>query len=184
MDQDSIPRRKFNSIHILKKALRETNSLLIIHPDAIWIASFEWNNPMTINQDKNLPSQLSIEIPKDLLDFWTEISDGCLLYYDQKYGQWGYKIYSSSEIEDQQLRWKDLFTDQWYPNFLAIGEITDVDHPIIVMYKDDFKRNLDYFLVEGNPLDPIKYWPRMANSIYEWMDRLITAQGAKYWDWC
>lgn len=183
MDQNNLTQSKFKSVLLLKKALKETSALQIIHPDAIWVASFEWNNPFDIDQEEKIKNQLWMEVPKDLLEFWAEISNGCFLYHDQKYGQWGYKIYSSSEIKNQQYRWKELFRDKWTTKLLAIGELFDDVHPIIVRYIDAIQPNAEYLLVEGNPLDPIEYWPRMANSLSEWMDRLITAQGAKFWDW-
>lgn len=183
MDQKINAFNKYQSLDILKKALSETNTLRIIHPDAIWIASFEWYNPLGTTQAEIIRSQFSLKIPNDLIEFWAEISNGCLLYYDLKYGQWGYKIYNALELQNKQLRWMNLFSDQWNSKLLAIGEIIDEDHPIIVREETDRTQTEEYILVEGNPLDPIEYWPIMASTIQEWIDRLITTQGAKYWDW-
>lgn len=183
MDQNSINKTLFPSVFSLKKVLGDKNSLQIIHPDAIWTASFEWNNPIEKNQENIAENLFESVLPRDLFEFWKQISDGAVLYYDQRYGQWGYRIYSSSEISNQQLHWKKLFDNQWKPNFIAIGEIIDDAHPIIAIFNEISKANMDYSLYEGNPLDPIEYWVKIASSFHEWVDRLITAQGAKFWDW-
>jgi hypothetical protein len=183
MDQDKSNKNLFSSVLYLKSVLGNKNTLQIIHPDAVWMALFTWNNPI----DKSIAIQtkelIEKEIPEDLIEFWTHISDGATLYYDQKYGQWGYKIYSSSEILNQQIRWGKLFRDSWRASYLVIGEIIDEDHPIFSNINEISKDNLSYSMFEGNSLDPIDYWVKMAPSFHEWVDHLITAQGAKFWDW-
>ncbi len=183
MSQNNSNNTVFTSILTLKKALGDKNILQIVHPDSIWIASFSWNDPISQHQIDKINETIEIKIPKELILFWRQISDGALLYYDQKYGQWGYKIYSSKEIVDQHLRWKHLFRNRWPPNLTAIGETIDDAHPLIALFKRTDRSVMDYALYEGNPLDPIDYWVKMAPSFSEWLEHLITAQGAKYWDW-
>jgi len=183
MGQNNFNHAVFTSILSLKKVLGDRNTLQIVHPDSIWIASFSWGEPISQSQMDLVDGRIEIQIPKDLILFWSQISDGALLYYDQKYGQWGYKIYGSKEILDQQSRWKNLFRDRWSPNLTAIGETIDDTHPLIAIFGHNDHEEMDYALFEGNPLDPIDYWKKMAASFSEWIDRLITAQGAKYWDW-
>lgn len=180
MNQDE--KTLFESINSLQKGLGGNNTLQVIHPGAIWAASFTWNAPNEYIVE-NLEELKVKDLPKDLIEFWSHISDGAILYFDQKYGQWGYRIYSSLELVDQQEQWKHLFGDVWGSNFVAIGEVIDDVHPIIAKTDELSMDNLGCSLYEGNPLDPIKYWARMASSFHEWLDRLITAQGAKYWDW-
>jgi hypothetical protein len=172
----------FESVTSLKEGLDGSNTLKIIHPGAFWATSFAWNAPN--NQVVENLAKLNIKnLPKDLIGFWSSISDGAILYLDQKYGQWGYRIYSSTEIMDQQQQWKQLFVDNWESNFMAIGEIIDEAHPVVAVTNEYFKDAISCSLYEGNPLDPIRNWTKIASSFHEWLDRLITAQGAKYWDW-
>lgn len=183
MDQNNSDHTGFTSILSLRKALGDKNTLQIVHPDSIWIASFSWSAPISQSQIDIVDESIEIKIPKDLILFWRQFSDGALLYYDQKCGQWGFKIYGSTEIVDQQFRWKNMFRDQWPPNLTAIGESIDDAHPLIAIFKSTDHGGMDYTLYEGNPLNPMDYWVRIATSFSEWIDRLITAQGAKYWDW-
>ena len=40
----------------------------------------------------------NIRLPKDYVDFLEQISDGVILYYDVKYGQWGYELYGTRKF--------------------------------------------------------------------------------------
>lgn len=184
MHKNNINETVFASVISLRKALGDNSNLQIIHPGSIWTAAFIWNNPIDNDQKKVAEIQNQFAIPEDLIMFWTQIADGATLYYDQKYGQWGYKIYSSSEFQNQQLKWKQLMGENWDSNLTAIGEIIDNVHPIIARFNDKSSEYRSYTLFEGNPLDPNDFWIIMALSFHEWVDRLITAQGAKFWDWC
>jgi hypothetical protein len=183
MDQDKITESLFGSILTLKAAIGEKNVLQIIHPGKIWTASFKWNTPTTNQSIDKVESRLELHLPGELVTLLTKISDGAVLYYDENYGQWGYKIYSSLEIVTSQMRWKRLFRDLWLKTFIAIGEIMDESHPIIIDYMNLSLDKLSCPLFEGNALDPINYWPKMSSNLHDWLDHLITAQGAKFWDW-
>jgi hypothetical protein len=183
MDQDKITGSLFGSILTLKKAIGENNVLQIIHPGKIWMASFQWNSPATKQSVTEIEDQLSLHLPDEFAIFLTNISDGAVLYYDLNYGQWGYKIYSSLEIVTSQMRWRRLFRESWIKDFVAIGEIIDESHPIILNHKNLSSDKLSAPLLEGNALDPVDYWPKMSSTLHAWFDHLITAQGAKFWDW-
>jgi len=183
-DQDNANETLFSAITSLKKVLGDNDTLQIIHPDSIWTAAFVWNDPIDKDQMNMTEIINQFAIPEDLIKFWMQIANGATLYYDRKYGQWGYKIYSSTELQNQQLRWKQLVGENWSSNIIAIGEIIDDVHPIIAMFNNESNEYRSYVLYEGNPLDPIGFWVKMAGSFHEWVDCLITAQGAKFWDWC
>jgi hypothetical protein len=183
MDQNKQSISIFTSVLALRKVIGDSDVLQIIHPGAVWNASFVWNPPIALSVVKSLELLLEKDLPQDYVIFLTQISDGALLYYDSKYGQWGYRIYCTQEINERQARWKDVFADSWMQSFLAIGKIVDEDHPIIVDNEVRSQDGLGNQLIEGNPLDPLEYWLRMSSSFHEWLDHLITAQGAKFWDW-
>jgi hypothetical protein len=183
MDQSKLDESLFESILTLRAAIGEKNVLQIVHPGKIWSASFRWNDPTTIQSIREIEAQLGTHLPIEIVIFLTKISDGALLYFDLSYGQWGYKIYNSKEIIISQKRWIQLFKESWLEEFVAIGEIVDESHPIIVNPKN-LSRNKQFCpLLEGNALDPVGYWSIMSANFHEWIERLITAQGAKYWDW-
>jgi hypothetical protein len=168
MDPDEQSKSLFESLHSLRNVLADKNVIQIIHPGAVWNASFTWHPPASQETVSNIEAALGKKLPKDFALFLVNVSDGVVLYYDIKYGQWGYRIFGSSEIIEKQAEWEKFLGDLWVESFTAIGEIIDENHPIIFNSKVISPDKLSQQLIEGNPLDP---------------DHLITAQGAKFWDW-
>jgi hypothetical protein len=181
MDQNN--KNRFSSIANLRNILGPGNELQVIYPDILMECVFQWSAVSDEKVIEGIESRLSSALPEDYSSFLQEISNGALLYYDKKYGQWGYRLYSDAELLDKQARWKDLFDEKWRDDFVAIGEIIEEQHPIIAVREAGKTKPTGLPLYEANPLDPIVYWKKMGDSFTDWIDHLITAQGAKFWDW-
>jgi hypothetical protein len=169
----------FEAIKLLKKRTMSNNQIEIVYGNYIWTAKFEWNQP-NINIDS---VSFDKPLPQDYVHFVEEIANGCILFYDAAYGQWGYKIYSLTELKSKQEIWKKSLGNKWQNSFLAFAELFGEAHPLI------FDLNLlsgdsnSCAILEANPIDPIDDWYKVSRSFHEWLDHLITAQGAKYWEW-
>jgi len=174
----------FPSLLTLREILQKNNNQFeVIHPDKVWTASFSWVEPASLDRVRKLEKELGFPIPHDYVVFLTEISNGATLYSDAKFGQWGYKIYGVNEILDAQIKWKDVFEEYWSSNFLAIGKIIGETHALIQVINKTAKDHDGCELRDGNPLDPPEDWEKISRSFREWLENLITAQGAKYWLW-
>ena len=182
---DPIEREKslFEALFTLRKALGDNKALMVIHPGEIWEASFAWRPPAQSEAVRDIEAKLDKKLPEDLFIFITKISDGATLFYDTQYGQWGYQIYSCDELQEREAHWKSMFEEDWMPYFIAIGESIDDLHPIIANMEKTTPNKMSYQLIEGDALDPIEYWKKVSPSFNEWLGHLITAQGAKFWDW-
>lgn len=177
-------RNNFPSVAVLREILLENNNQLkILHPQKSWVASFTWAEPVSLASVRMIEKQMGRQFPEDYINFLVAVSNGATLYYDAHYGQWGYKIYGIDNITESQTRWESIFQEEWMPNFLAVGEIIDESHPLIMNLKKPTKDKQSCEILDGNPLDSPSDWYKMSRSFHEWLENLITAQGAKYWLW-
>jgi hypothetical protein len=174
----------FSSVSTLRKFLIENNNeLRVVHPHKIWVASFAWEQPALLEEVSELEKVLKLYFPEDFKTFLTSVANGAMLYRDARYGQWGYKIYGTNEINQNLERWATIFEQDWAQYFLAIGEIVDESRPIIMNLAKPMENSLGCEILDANPLDPPSNWDKMSRSFHEWIENLITAQGAKYWLW-
>ncbi len=105
------------------------------------------------------------------------------MYYDEKYGQWGFQIYSIEEIHAKQDVWKKHLGIDLKGNYVAFAEMRGESHVLLFDLNQPSSDKESFAVVEGNPLDDIEDWPRISRSFNEWLDHLITSQGDKYWEW-
>jgi hypothetical protein len=167
----------FESIKLLQKNIEPQNMLKVMHGSHIWTAKFEWS----LSCGKCMSNKLTL--PDDYSLFLQDISNGCLLYYDLIYGQWGFRLYSDEELNEKQQIWKDRFGSDWQANLIAFGELCGEGHVLLFDTAQATKEKTSCAILEGNPIDTITDWPKVSRSFHEWVDHLITAQGDKYWEW-
>src|SRR5574340_1559002 len=97
----------FESVNVLRELCKPNDMLKVYHGGHEWIAKFEWKLPFT-EGPTNDREIYSVPLPEDYRQFLTFISDGCLLYYDTMYGQWGYKIDSLLDLPMKRGVCKEL----------------------------------------------------------------------------
>src|SRR5258708_4153726 len=66
-------------------------------------------------------AQLGLSLPVMYERFLLQY-DGALLYRDETFGQWGFRLYSTAELVDANSRWKQRYGSAWAPSYVAIVE--------------------------------------------------------------
>jgi hypothetical protein len=171
----------FKQIINLRSRLSDLNELDVVHDSHLWRARFEWSYPASEEKIKTLTLQIPSNLPADFIIFLSKIANGAVLYYDKVYGQWGYKIYGTEDIVEKQEYWhKCIPIDQW-SQFIVFAELYG-EATIMVFDLDRPSRDKNSFAVlEASAYDPVDEWRIASKSYHEWLDRLVTAQGDKYW---
>jgi hypothetical protein len=152
---------------------------LTIYEYRPWVAKFEWFLPF--NDRKEV--ETSVKLPDDYYFFITQISNGAILFYDIEYGQWGFKIYSIEELDERQQFWQLGFPNNMWGNRLIAFAESYGDANVLAFDLDHPTRNGENFAILEGCIDPFEKWPIVSRSFHEWLDHLVTAQGAKYWNW-
>lgn len=120
-----------------------------------------------------------LDVGRDLQDFW-RISMGADLFKDEKYGQWGLKILSPSEVivaSDTERR-------------ESPGDLNESDFVIGEFYGDSDLLIIDSHRAEQGeypvlvklPIDARNEWPLVAESFSDFLERYVASQGDKYWE--
>lgn len=170
----------FESILALRKKIPPERLLEVTHGEYTWTARFEWQPPLNVSPQSEV---LGKPLPRDFLAFINEIANGCTLYYDAVYGQWGYKIYRVEELASKQELWKLSLGEKWRDQFVAFAELYGEANVLLFDLSLPTADSSSYAIREGNPNDITDDWPTVSRSFHEWLDHLTTAQGAKYWEW-
>lgn len=173
----------FKCVSVLQNTMLDDNKLKVIHSHRVWTTSFVWVDPVSIKLVLDVERQLGMNFSKDFVAFLTTVSNGAILYRDIDDAMTGYEIFSTNTIIEKQERWRRSLKDLWLPQFIAIGEIISENRPIIMDTKSPTKDGQSYNLLEGSVYDPVSNWEKLSQSFHEWINQLITAQGAQYWLW-
>jgi hypothetical protein len=172
----------FNALLALQKQLVE-NQLMVVQSDNSWMASFEWFTPASRGQINEIEKQLSLSLPQDYRKFLNEISNGAVLFYDKKYGQWGVRLFGTTELVEKQAKWKKSLPVTWASNLFAYGELFGEANALVFDLKRPTKDSMSYMVLETNAHDKFDDWVSMSRSFHEWLEHLVIAQGHKYWLW-
>ena len=109
-----------------------------------------------------------------LFDFWS-VYDGADLFKDSQYGQWGVRIFTPNEaIEITNKQKKErvqefLSSDFIFGCFLGDSDLLMID------------KNSGVISVVL-PIDKRSEWYKVADSFGEFLDKLLSSQGDKYWE--
>lgn len=165
----------------LKQRLDKDHRLQVVGRHGYeWIAGIEWNKPVPREQIERLKRDLDICVPRAYVSF-LEMNNGCILFKDVEFGQWGYYLYSAEELVSKRTMWAEIY-NEWPKNYLVFGECLG-DSDLLVM---------DVELPSADNTDcavlcfPSAYFRErkvMSEAFQQWLDYLIIAQGAKFWDW-
>ncbi|MBC9914966.1 hypothetical protein [Chitinophaga varians] len=109
----------------------------------------------------------------ELLQFW-KISAQADLFKDETYGQWGVVIYSPAATLAETARQRAIRSQDILADDLVFG---------------GFYGDTELLMADGRgaiyvclPLYARADWPRVADSLQDFLLRLYHAQGAKYWE--
>ena len=175
--------KMFDEIFLLRQRLAVDNKLEVVHDGHLWTATFKWVPPATVESIAEIQKQLGRSLPKDYVDFLSYISNGAVLFYDPQYGQWGFKIYGAPEILEKQDMWESTLKGKWRPHLIAFAENFGDEYVMAFDLQRPTKDSVSCAVIQGGPYDPVDKWPVASRSFHKWLDHLVTAQGAKYWEW-
>ncbi len=175
--------KMFAGISLLRQRLSADGQCEVAHSGRLWVASFEWFPLATTETIVETQRQLGKSLPKDYVAFVSHITNGAVMFYDVQYGQWGFKIYSTGELLEKQHLWQHSLEGKWKPHFVAFAESYGDEHVLAFDLKRPTSNGISCAVIQGSPYDPVEYWPVASASFNEWLDHLVTAQGAKYWEW-
>jgi hypothetical protein len=173
----------FKQIINLRERLSGLDELDVLHAHYMWRARFEWSTPASEEDIKIMTQQITGTLPVDFTLFLSEITNGALLYYDKKYGQWGYKIYGTKEIIEKQEYWQRSIPDDQWSRFIAFGELCGDPNAIVFDLERPTKDGNSFAVLEATAYDSVDDWIIASRSYHEWLDHLVTAQGDRYWLW-
>jgi len=168
--------------HLIER-ISPGNQLEVVHSGYAWKASFHWAEQASQEQVQIVSERLGNHLPRDYIEFLTQISNGATIFYDVQYGQWGFRIYGTEELIEKQVHWQNSFPGNWKARFIAFCELYGEANAMIFDLKRPTIQNDSFAVVETDAIDPVKNWPTASRSFNEWLDHLITAQGDKYWLW-
>lgn len=114
-----------------------------------------------------------------LREFWMNTSSA-ELFKDQKYGQWGVEILSPSNAKAETQIQLDARPADFFDSDLVIGRFFG-DAELLIMDTAQLTENGGAILV-ALPLYPRTDWPKVADSFPQFLERLLIAEGDKYWE--
>ena len=150
-----------------------------------WKAHFTFGDPATVEAveevKKQLKEQFYLPLPPAYEQFLLHYN-GALLYYDDIYGQWGFRLYGTSELISKNTLWRSLY-DGWSPDYLVFAECLGDSDLLLLDTKQRSNLTGESYVLDGDTGYPVKTWRVIARSFGDWLDRLVVVQGAKYWRW-
>ncbi len=122
---------------------------------------------------------LPVRVSRDLRDFW-RVAQRAELFKDQQYGQWGIEVLSPADaVVETERQLRNRASDFNRSDLVVARFIGDSD--LLVLRCEE--RNADYGSIRvALPIDPRADWPNAASSFEQFLERLIKAQGDKYWE--
>jgi hypothetical protein len=177
-----VPNR-FAGLAALRRRLDASGSFPVSHEQGYaWMAKFAWRAGATEDRLNTLQSQSVVELPRSYSDFLRE-SDGAVLFFDEQYSQWGYRLYGTDDIAEKQRYWSRIFAWDWSPTFLVFGESLGDADIMLFDTRHPTRDGMDAAVLDGESGRTPSQWRWMAPGFVVWLERLIVAQGAKYWRW-
>lgn len=177
-----LKKEKFmKSIETLKERLTDNNTLFVQNEGGFTgEMGFEWREPATDLEIKDFETQHNIILPAEFKNF-LKISNGAILFKDIQYGQWGCQIYGLDEIigiSNQVKSWGYELRPEWLVFATWLG-----DCDILVFDLNKSKIGKNDCIIDGEQGERVEDWINIKGNFEKWIDRLIVAQGAKYWRW-
>ena len=172
-----------SALDALRTTLNDASTREVINENGhIWRAGFTFGKPATEEEIADVKMLLSLPLPASYEQFLRRFN-GALLYKDKEYGQWGFHLYGTADLVRENERWRHFYDGKLPEKYLATAKsLGDVDL-LLLDTAQQVKDGTDCPVIDGNADDPPARWKQAARSFSDWLDRLVVAQGAKYWRW-
>jgi len=167
----------------LQGKLDETSHLEAIQEGGyLWQAHFTFHTPAAVEAIEEVKRQLRLPLPIAYEQFLLHY-DGALLYHDDMYGQWGFRLYSAQELLTSGIRRTKPYGNDWPLSYLVFAESLGDADLLVLDTAQPVKEGKDCKVIDGDSGYLPHLWKAAARSFGNWLDRLVVAQGAKYWRW-
>lgn len=170
-----------SALDALRALLGPNDHAQVIHPGGhLWDAYFTFGNPATEEEISKVEAALAISLPEAYKRFLSRFN-GCVLYQDRVYDQWGVRVYGTRELNSENSRWRAMHGDEWLSSYVAVADtVGDLD--VLVLDTGHQSRGgVDCFVLDGNASERPGKWDVASIGFGPWLDHLVCAQGAKYW---
>lgn len=172
--------RGVNAMKLLQSMIDETSHLDVLGEKANrWKAHFSFQDPASAEDIQSIRAVW--EIPASYEQF-LDCSNGALLYNDDIYGQWGFCLYGTGELVSKNKLWQDLYHG-WSSSYLVFAESLGDSDLLLLDTKQISSLTGECCVLDGDTGYATNTWRVIAPSFGHWLDRLVVAQGAKYWRW-
>ena len=169
------------SIVSLKNRLSDDNTLCVQNEKGLVMdAELEWNAPATDFDIIEYEKEKNIELPEQYKTF-LKISNGATLFKDKEYCQWGCKICGLHELDIVNKKARTIHED--LPNTWLVFATWLGDSDMIIFDMNKYNSARKNYIIDGDECDSIEDYNYINGDFEKWIDRLIVAQGAKYWRW-
>ena len=179
-------KQNWNAVHILnllRSKLDDSSHLEVIQEGGYCCnAHFIFGKPATLEAINSIKKTLQLPFSSAYEEFLL-YSDGAFLYEDDMDGQWGFQLYGTKDLLRANLRFRERYQLDNSTTYLAFAEsLGDAD--LLLFDTAQFvDGGRDFHVIDGDSDDPPPQWKIAARSFCDWLDRLVVAQGAKYWRW-
>jgi hypothetical protein len=124
-------------------------------------------------------AQLPFRIPEDLKQFWLRARSAAL-FRDVTYGQWGIEVMDPLESLRVTQRQAARRPSEFMKTDLVVGRFMGDSDLLLLCCASESE---SYGSVRiALPIDKRSDWPIVATSLTEFFDRLVRAEGDKYWE--
>ena len=178
--------KAYNGLHALaalRSKLDATSHREVIQEGGYcWNAHFVFKSPTTLKALEKMKAQLQLPLPKAYEAFLL-YSDGALLYHDDVYGQWGFRCYGTQDLFSANAKRQTPYGNDWPHSYLIFAEsLGDAD--LLVFDTAQLTEEADDCpVIDGDSGYLPHAWTTITRRFDDWLDRLVVAQGAKYWRW-
>lgn len=171
------------ALAVLRGKLDATSHVEVIQEGGYcWKAHFLFADPAPPEALEAFKKQLLIPLPQ-AYEHFLRYSNGALLYHDDVFGQWGFRLYGTEDYGYASMKRQAPYGSEWPLSYLLFGEsLGDADLLVLDTAKA-VKEGNDCSVIDGDSGYLPHSWTPAARSFDTWLDRLVVAQGAKYWRW-
>jgi hypothetical protein len=135
--------------------------------------------PPTVWDRSTLEKTLGITLPQDLVFLWNNASS-IRLFEDVTYGQWGFILWSSDQVIEEQEQRIARRKEDYRQGDLILGEFLG-DSDLLVMRCNAAEQDFGHLMI-SLPLYPRADWYVAAHSLGEFLSNFMRARYFKYWE--
>jgi hypothetical protein len=147
-----------------------------------WEAGFAFGPPGSADQIAHVEREVGLRLPEVYREVLLAY-DGMVLFQDMEYFQWGYRLYSTTELLQGKSTVMGMRPPDWIPSFLACAECLGSSDRLVLDTARPTADGRDCVVLDAAGGELPSQWSPATRSFGQWVDHLIVAQGQKFWLW-